>query len=98
MRSSILIFLLSCHLMSVGQKPALDTSTFRTWSFIGKGSVSNDGKYLSYHIYNEPPGSNRLIIRSKHGDWKKEFRGASMTEFTNDGRLDIFKTGKDSLC
>lgn len=98
MRYSILTFLISCHLMAIGQKPPLDTSTFRKWSFIDGGSISNDGNYVSYHIYNQPAGTNRLIIQSKHGDWKKEFSGIYMSEFTNDSRLAVFKTGKDSLC
>ena len=81
----------------LAQKPALDTATFRTWTTVGDGSISNDGNYVSYYIYNQSFPGQRLILQSTQGNWKKEFIGASAAAFTNDSRHVIFKTVKDSL-
>jgi len=80
------------------EKPPIDTSVFKKWAGLGSEAISNDGNYVSYTIYNQPPGSHRLVIQSTNGNWKKEFPVASTTNFTNDSRLVIFKIGTDSLC
>jgi len=82
----------------LAQKPALDTTAIRKWAAVGGGSISNDGNYVSYYIYNQPFPSRRLALESTQNGWKKEFAGASSAEFTNDSKHVIFKTGKDSLC
>jgi len=80
------------------QKPALDTSALKRWGDVGGASISDDGKYVSYYVYGQPPGSRKLVIQSINADWKKEFSRSSNAQFTTDSRLVIFKTDNDSLC
>jgi len=82
----------------LAQKPALDTAAIRKWAAVGGGTISNDGNYVSYYIYNQPYPSRRLILQSTLDDWKKEFVDASAVSFTYDSRHVIFKIGKDTLC
>lgn len=98
MKYFLIVFFLSSCLLTTAQKPPLDTSVFRKWASVGEESISKDGNYVIYHIYNQTAGSQRLVIQSTTNEWKREFAGAFEARFTNDSRLIILKSTNDSLC
>lgn len=99
LRMKHLIFLfLSIYLqLAVAQKPAIDSNVIANWKSVAEESISNDGKFISYRINNQPSGSSTLIIRSTTGNWVREFNGASRPIFSADSRIIVFKTYGDSL-
>lgn len=79
------------------QKPAIDTNSLKNWVSTGEGFISNDGDYAGYYIHNDPPGRQTLVVRSTHGEWMGTAPDAAGGRFSTDGRLLVFKKGKDSL-
>lgn len=112
MRFGLLLLFLSFHLtegicqhssltQSIAIKPPLDTSALRTWPSLGYASISPNGNYVQYAVYNEPEGNRSLVIANIRNGWKRELRftkdPAPTAFFTNDSKQAYFKHG-DTLC
>lgn len=78
-------------------KPAVDLRAVENWAFVSSGKISNDGKYVSYTIYNETPGKNKLVVQSTNSKWKTGFHEGSSGMFSEDSHYYIFSSGKDSV-
>jgi hypothetical protein len=106
MNRLILLLWATCmHIIAYGQglyegggKPALDTSVFDRWQVLSSPSISNNGQWVIYKIWNKPKGSTSLVIQSTCADRKREWRDISTGNFTaqSDQFVFCFK-GKDSI-
>jgi dipeptidyl aminopeptidase/acylaminoacyl peptidase len=92
----LVIFINFFILAAAAQKPCIVFSAIKKWSSVGEGTISSDGNCVSYHIYNQPAGNNKLVVQSAGDNWKREFNGANSESFSEDGGRLFFKTG-DSL-
>lgn len=79
------------------QKPLIDTSVLSKWPSVGSASISNDGKYALYKIYNQTEGANNLVIQALWSNWKLEVAGVTICQFTEDSRMAVFSKQNDSL-
>jgi dienelactone hydrolase len=78
-------------------KPMVDTSAFTNWSSARMGTISNDGKYASFAIWEKVDGDKILVIKQLNGNWKKEFPGISSASFTDDSKRAVVMLENDSL-
>jgi hypothetical protein len=72
-------------------KPPLDLQTYKTWSSIGYGKISDDGKYVIYDIDNEPAGSRTYIVKAMDNSWEKKYIGALAARFDEHRGLAIIE-------
>jgi dienelactone hydrolase len=80
-------------------KPPLDTVAFQTWSAVGNAAISNDGAYVSYHIYDSPvERRSTLVVQARQSRWKLHVPGAKRAAFTDDSRRAVVLDARDSLC
>ena len=98
----ILVALLG-NLLSGAQlnKPIIDSTMVGTWPVLtGDIKISSDGRYVAYHIRNQPLGSNTLVLQATKGNWKQERpvrRGnINLIYFSADSRHLVWQNG-DSL-
>lgn len=103
MRVFILIFFVLAGSGLLGQpgKPVINTGVLGKWPGVEKPSISPNGNYVCYRIYNHPtPGHYTLVVQSTSSSWKKTISGNTLSyggEFSADSRLVVFQAG-DSLC
>jgi len=81
------------------EKPPIDGSDYGKWPTVdgGSRSISNDGRYASFIIVNEPVGNRTLIVRSTHRSWHVESIGADMLGFSDDSRKAVVLRADHSL-
>ncbi|ATP55273.1 hypothetical protein CPT03_01735 [Pedobacter ginsengisoli] len=97
MRKKILIIILVLIYSSgFGQKPVLDTTAFNGWPYVNCPLISNDGKFVSYRIENQPVNGGTLVIQKLFDKWRKNIIGGKLEFFSSDSQKGIF-TIKDSL-
>lgn len=96
----ILCFLL-VGIQLYGQKPALDTSVFSAWSKVESDKISQDGRYVSYKIFNYgymESGREELVIQAVSDRWKIVLSGFSSTVyFSPDSKNAYVLLSGDSL-
>lgn len=92
----ILLFIYSSYCLA--QKPALDASVFDKWPSVQTPSISNNGNYALYTIFNQPVGSSTLVIQSTRSTWKMEIPGGTAGVITEDSKKVVFIKPQDSLC
>jgi dienelactone hydrolase len=82
------------------QKPpvGLEACGYNNWGRAGGASISNDGRYAMYTVYNQTPGSVTLTIQALAGGPAKEVKGIGSGAFTDDSRQALFTNSGDSLC
>ena len=82
--------------MAVAQKKLIDSNAISNWTSLGQAFLSNDGKYVSYSIENEPVKNETLVIQSIENNWIRKFIGAkSSLQF--EGHFGVFINQNDSL-
>lgn len=102
--ASMLTFLFNlCSLWVSGQfratlqsKAALDTGAVKQWVTTGRNSevsISNDGKFVSYIILNQPHQSHSLVVQSTENFNKLQFTDAKAAYFSRDSKKCIFVKG-----
>jgi dipeptidyl aminopeptidase/acylaminoacyl peptidase len=92
---SILLILISVHIHA--QKPLITDTSYKTWSSVSSGKISNDGNYVCYTVHNKPVGKNTVIISSTDKTWEIQSTEFSSPNFTEDSRYLFFKKGNDTL-
>lgn len=82
---------------ATASKPIIDSDAVKMWPSISKEiAISNNGRYFTYSIENQPVHSRTLTIRSTFNSWSKQFEGVSKGFFTADNEMFIFQRS-DSL-
>lgn len=78
-------------------KPSIDISKLNNWASVGEGQISNNGQFACYSVYNETPGTKKLVVLSTKSIWRKEYLRTSAEAFSDDSRFMVFRRGKDSV-
>ncbi|QJB38960.1 S9 family peptidase [Chitinophaga oryzae] len=97
MRQYPAIFLLLLTISTYAQKRPLNDSDFNTWSLALNPVISNNGRYASYYIYNQPPGQATQVIQAIGHSWKKELKAFQPITFTADSKYAVTKLANDTL-
>jgi len=81
------------------EKAAIDANAYAQWPTVGSSdsSISNDGRYASFVIENEPTGNLTLVVRATRGSWHVEAIGASLVGFSDDSRKAVVLRADHSL-
>lgn len=91
----IILFLLSNN--SEAQKLIVSDTAYRSWTNIGRGEISNDGKFSFYYIDNKPINSTTFVITSTDKSWSFSSSAYSNTNFSEDSKSLFAIKGVDSL-
>lgn len=78
------------------EKMLINDSAARSWPAVGEGKISDNGKFVSYSVANQPIGSRTLLITSTDGAWKREFI-SSKGDFACGGNFFVCLTAKHKL-
>lgn len=92
----LLILLLFVNGSLLAQKLPIDTGTYAQWTSVEKPEITNDGKYISYVINNQPKGGNTYVFQAVNTSWKYECQQLTSSKFTNDSKR-VFLFNKDTL-
>lgn len=93
--------LLACLFLSIklaySQKPSFGTKDLGKWHFPIRLSISDDGRYSSFVIYNKPQGSHTLVLNQIDNPWSKEYvtKNVPVAEFSKNGQF-LVTTLEDS--
>jgi dienelactone hydrolase len=63
---------------SISLKPVIDANTDLEWPIIQNMNLSLKGNYVVYNIYNQPVGSNTLVMQGTRRKWRKEIVGMNV--------------------
>jgi dienelactone hydrolase len=77
-----------------GQKPVLTEADFSSWPHLNPSRISNDGKYVIYHISNDK--TDTLYIQSLSNEYQKKIAGGS-AEFLTEDSQELLYMKNDSL-
>lgn len=82
-----------------GQKKPLDSIAYEKWTSVQSPVISDNGKYVAYHVKNRSENHKTMIIQSTTNKWKKEITGAEDWSkiMSSDSRDLFFQKGEDSL-
>jgi len=88
-RSRIAVSLLSLILLTQAvhaQKPILQPDSYKKFTSVDDGSLSDNGKYASYRVNNLPFGKFTTVIMATDKSWKKEYVGLKNPKFSSDNK------------
>jgi dienelactone hydrolase len=71
---SYLVVLL-CLAVSHAQKRVIDKGMLYAWPIVSGSLLSSDGSYIAYTIFNQPIGSQTLVVQATKYPWRKEVVG-----------------------
>jgi dipeptidyl aminopeptidase/acylaminoacyl peptidase len=77
-------------------KPVIDSTAINHWVSLGYDfdlSITENGKYFSYCINNQPVNSRTLVVQAINDGKKRYFPGARMGSFSADSQKFIFISG-----
>jgi hypothetical protein len=97
MKASLMIIWMIISLIIHGQKPIVEPSMYEKWPQAQAAKITNDGKFASFKITNQPLHHATVIIKSLQNKWEQQFEDAGIPEFTADSRMAIFMERTDSL-
>ncbi|MBC9934213.1 S9 family peptidase [Chitinophaga qingshengii] len=97
MKKHLALFFILLPLTVHAQKRTLDTSDFNKWSMAINPKISNNGKYATFYIYNQPPGQATQVIQALEQPWKKELIAFQQISFSADSKLAFCKLMNNSL-
>lgn len=81
----------------MASKPIIDSNTVKKWISIGyNSSISNDGNYFMYSLFNPIRGGAGLIVQSTSSDWTRQINGTIDGTFSADSKHFFFQV-KDTL-
>ncbi len=83
--------------MRCPKKPPITFETYKTWSEVSKGGISDNGNYTYYTIENQPIGSSTTVIQSINKKWHRELINCRDGSFSADGRYFICKITNDTI-
>ena len=100
---TIIAFVAFCDLRSqninslkafISEKPAIDTSVLGKWPqmYATSCNISNDGRFISYGIRNEPIGESSFIVQSIDKNWKKKYSRVQEAFFSGDSKKALVKS------
>ncbi|NLR66992.1 S9 family peptidase [Chitinophaga varians] len=89
----VLLFSVSTH----AQKRPLNDTDFTTWNLALNPKISDNGRYASFYIYNQPPGQATQVIQAIDHSWKKELLAFQPVAFTADSKLAVTKLTDNHL-
>jgi len=94
-----LVFVLSTLLFSAlrAQKPSLDTGILYRWPAAVGGSLSPDGRYAAFVMWQQPINSRTLVIKSLSSKWERRVEGSGNISFTRNSRFGLFIKGGDTM-
>lgn len=88
----------SAQMVAQYSKPAIDTAALNKWPTVNSPCITNDGRYVSYAISNQPMGSSTSVLSDIEGNWRMEMPSVERVVFTEDSRKAICIKPNDSLC
>ncbi|NLU94873.1 S9 family peptidase [Chitinophaga sp. Ak27] len=91
----LLLFLIT-SLQAYSQKKLVDTTDFGKWAYVSDPGISNDGKYISFTINDQPYPSSIMVIKKTSTNWEKRIPNGTSVKFSDDSRSAILKV-KDTL-
>jgi dienelactone hydrolase len=75
------------HLSGIAaQKSLISDTSYRKWTSLENGELSDDGNYAYYRIVNNYLSENKFIITSTDGKWHKEIMGFSQPNFSSNSK------------
>ncbi len=80
-----------------GQKPLIDTGVINKWTFVDLPILSDDGKYASFLIRNDPFNSFTLTVKDVNSDWHVGLPSADRGQFAADNKHFIFRLENDTM-
>lgn len=98
MKAILLCLVYFIALSVYGQKPVIDSTVFGKWPEVRNAQLSNNGKYYSYEIDNQPVGSSTSMVGSTDGKWRQILIGVKGIQFTSDSKKAVYTISKDSVC
>jgi dipeptidyl aminopeptidase/acylaminoacyl peptidase len=75
------------------QKKTLTDTSYKSWTEVKNGLISNDGKYAAYVIDNKPLNQSTLILIATDLSWKEELVNHYDLKFSKDSKFAFAKTG-----
>jgi dipeptidyl aminopeptidase/acylaminoacyl peptidase len=78
-------------------KPLLTDTSYKAWTFLNQGTLSNNGKFIYYVINNKPVDKRTLVVTSNDRSWIMESPSYSNPHFSDDSRYLFVMQGNDSL-
>jgi len=93
-----LVFLVFFAMITLAQKPALQSDDLGKWPELWTADLSVDGMYFSCE-YSEV-GTDALLIGTTEKGYQREFKGIKRltSRFSNDSRFAVFQKMGDTLC
>lgn len=80
-------------------KAVLDTSVLGKFPFIlASAKISNDGRYISYLVKEQPAGGSTLVLQSTETDWKRELVNPLADGWFVDNRLYAYLAKDTMVC
>lgn len=92
---AIVLVLLGCTISAPlwADKPPIDPVLYDQWPAVQYATLSDDGRYASYEIRNQPAGGQTRVLLATNAGWKLELTdvaaGGSIM-FTADSRFAVF--------
>jgi len=94
----IAFFAMVMHSRSFGQnKPSINLDTYKSWSTVTRGGISNNGKYAFFLITNKPIGNNTFVIKTVDKKWEIKLLNVVNPIFTKDSKYLIGQLPNDTL-
>jgi dienelactone hydrolase len=87
------IFIMPC---GYAQRLTINDTTYRNWTTVNEGTLSNNGLYSFYRIKNQPIGSSTVVLMSNDNKWEKHFGSFNNLAFTADSKY-LLAMHNDSL-
>jgi dipeptidyl aminopeptidase/acylaminoacyl peptidase len=84
-------------LKTSAQKLPLKIDSYLQWTEVNRPAISNDGKFASYRIENQPLGSGTNVILSVKTGWKVSYGSLDEPSFSNDSKEYFAKLSNDTL-
>jgi dipeptidyl aminopeptidase/acylaminoacyl peptidase len=98
MKKYVFSFLCMLLIQSVAaQKQPLTLNTYKTWSSVEGGAISNDGRFVCYRIENQPLGNSTFVIKATAKKWRWQYLNVSQAQFSDDSKMLIGKLPNDTL-
>jgi dipeptidyl aminopeptidase/acylaminoacyl peptidase len=77
-------------------KPPITDTTYKSWYDVGRGKITNDGKYAMFVINNMPMNGETWTIAATEGNWVFTSSKYRNLKFSDDSRC-VFSMVRDTL-
>jgi len=79
-------------------KSVIDSAAYKKWVSIDGGTITNDGRFVSYIINNLPTGSCTMVMRGSESNWEIRIKGVREVRFAADSRNAFVRSNDTLFC